>query len=70
MSSVIIHHLNGTARNVLCGMSLCYVVKKEQFVDIPAILLFPAVYAGYRAYENKDAIVGWMREVTARRRWF
>jgi hypothetical protein len=51
-------------------MSLCYVVKKEQFVDIPAILLFPAVYAGYRAYENKDAIVGWMREVTARRRWF
>ena len=69
MSSVIIQHLNGTARNVLCGMSLCYVVKKEQFIDIPIILLFPPIYAGYRAYENKDAIVAWIKEST-RRRWF
>jgi len=51
---------------VLCGMSLCYVVKKEQYTDIPLILLFPAIY---RAYENKDAIVSVIKETT-RRRWF
>ena len=54
---------------MLCGMSLCYVVKKEQYMDIPLILLFPAIYAGYRAYENKDAIVSIIKETT-RRRWF
>ena len=69
MLPLIIHHFNGTARNVLCGMSLCYVVKKEQYMDIPLILLFPAIYAGYRAYENKDAIVSVIKETT-HRRWF
>jgi len=55
-----ITHLSGTARNLLLGASLYYAVQREDYNHIPLIIMFPSIYTGYHAHQNKDAIVDWI----------
>jgi hypothetical protein len=55
-----ITHLSGTVRNLLLGASLYYTVEREEYTHIPVIIIFPAIYSGYHAHQNKDAIVDWI----------
>jgi hypothetical protein len=31
-------------------------------IQLPLVLIFPSVYAGYQAFTHKDSIVEWIRE--------
>jgi uncharacterized protein involved in tellurium resistance len=55
-----ITYLVGTPRNILVGIGLSHVVQREEYSHIPLILIFPSIYAGYQAHQNKDAIVDWI----------
>jgi hypothetical protein len=53
----------GPTRNLLLGAGLCYAWKKEQYLHVPVIIMFPSIYAGYHLYENKDLVKRWIREM-------
>jgi hypothetical protein len=61
-SQIIYNYMLGPTRNLLLGAGLCYAWKKEQYAHLPAIILFPSVYAGYHLYENKEQIIRFARE--------
>ncbi len=61
-SQIIYNYMLGPMRNLLLGAGLSYAWNKEQYVHVPAIILFPSVYAGYHLYENKEQIIRFARE--------
>jgi hypothetical protein len=50
----------GTARNILLGAGLSYAIEQENRRHIPLIIIFPSIYAGYHAHQNKDALLDWI----------
>lgn len=50
----------GTTRNLIFGAGLCYAVKKEEYLHIPVIVLFPSIYAGFQLFSQKDAVKEWL----------
>jgi len=53
----------GPTRNLLLGAGLCYAWNKEQYVHVPAIIIFPSIYAGYHLYQNKDTVIRYIKEI-------
>lgn len=62
-SQIIYNYILGPTRNLLLGAGLCYALKKQEYVHIPLIVLFPSVYAGYHLYENKERIIWFVRDL-------
>ena len=61
----------GTPRNFLLGAGLSYAIQNEYYTQIPIIILFPSVYAGYQCYDKKDNIIKWVIENKNKfTRWF
>lgn len=50
----------GAKCNILLGAGLCYAWKKERYIHVPVIMMFPSIYAGYHLYENKELIRDWL----------
>jgi len=61
---VIVNHVFGTTRNLILGAGLCYAVKKEEYLHIPVIVLFPSIYAGFQLFSQKDMVKGWLKSQT------
>ena len=55
-----VNDLLGTPRNILLGAGLHYAVEREKYTDIPFIVLFPSIYAGYHAHRNRDSVINWI----------
>jgi hypothetical protein len=60
---VIVNHVFGTTRNLVLGACLCYAVKKEEYLHIPVIVVFPSIYAGFQLFSQKDIVRKWIRSV-------
>jgi len=48
---------NGVISGILFGSGLCYTIQNEKYWHIPCVLFFPATYAGYQMYKNKDDVI-------------
>jgi hypothetical protein len=58
------HFIAGSTRNILMGCGLAYSIQQEKYHHIPLIVIFPSVYAGYHAFNQRDHIASWIREKT------
>ena len=48
------------------GCGLAYSVQQERYHHIPVIVVFPSVYAGYHAFNQRDHIASWIRDKTVK----
>jgi hypothetical protein len=44
-------------RSILAGAGFAYAIEKENYIHLPVVLVFPAVYAGYHLYKNKNDLI-------------
>jgi hypothetical protein len=63
---IITNYVIGTPRNLLLGVGLAYAIERKEYLDVPIILLFPSVYAGYHLYTERNTVAEWIRQ---KRRW-
>jgi hypothetical protein len=61
------HYFFGTTRSIFAGGGLCYAIQKENYIEIPLILVFPSAYAGYHLYKNKEAVSKYVKDL---RKWW
>ena len=52
-------------RNILLGSGLCFSIQQETYWHIPAVVMFPSVYAGYQTFKYKDSIARYLHEALA-----
>jgi uncharacterized membrane protein len=50
-------------RSLIAGAALAWSVKNENYSHIPLIFLFPSAYAGYHGYQNKEAIITYVKSI-------
>jgi hypothetical protein len=55
-----VQHLT-SFRNVLCGGGICYAIEQKNFWHLPAVIIFPSIYAGYQGYKNREQILNFMK---------
>jgi len=48
-------------RNILAGAGMAWAVKKENYSHIPLIFLFPSMYVGYHAFNNKEELIKYVK---------
>lgn len=48
-------------RNILAGAGMAWAVQKEYYSHIPLAFLTPSIYAGYHGYQNKEAIIAYVK---------
>ncbi len=66
----IVHNfVYGTTRNLLAGASLCYAIENEKYIEIPLIIFFPSIYAGYNLFKNRDTLIKLVKDINKRRVW-
>ena len=61
-TKIITQYVSGTSRNFFLGSGLCYAIQNEKYWDLPFLFLFPAIYAGYNTFKNKDDIVKYINQ--------
>lgn len=61
-TKIVTQYVSGTSRNFFLGSGLCYAIQNEKYWDIPLLFLFPAIYAGYNTFKNKDDIVKYINQ--------
>ncbi len=49
-------------RNLLLGAGLCFSIQQETYWHIPAVAIFPSVYAGYQTFKHKDSVARYLRQ--------
>jgi hypothetical protein len=69
MQTIVHNFVYGTTRNVLAGASLCYAIENEKYIEIPLIIFFPSIYAGYNLFKNKDEVIKVVKSATKRTIW-
>jgi len=45
-----------STRSFLLGAGLYYSISLEKYWDVPLVILFPSVYAGYHTFKNRDQV--------------
>ena len=59
----VTHYVFGSTRNVLAGAGLCYALENKKYLELPLVILFPSIYAGYNVYSNRDGVAQWIRKI-------
>ena len=59
----ITHYVFGSTRNVLAGAGISYALEHQKYVELPLVILFPSIYAGYNVYKNKEGVVQWIKQI-------
>ncbi len=49
-------------RSILAGSGFAYAIEKEKYVELPVAFIFPAVYAGYHLYKNKNDFMTFLKK--------
>jgi hypothetical protein len=50
-------------RNILAGAGMAWAVQKEYYSHIPLAFLAPSIYAGYHGYQNKEAVIAYVKSI-------
>jgi len=61
--TIVNNYIFGTTRNLLLGAGAYYAIHNNKYEHLPIIIFFPSIYAGYHMYENKEAIIRFLKNI-------